>query len=59
MKSTKKIVEEQMDSQGDDLSFNVHIVLWPYNNEEEAVLKELQSLSSPNFVVTKRWDFVK
>ncbi|KAG6428908.1 hypothetical protein SASPL_106947 [Salvia splendens] len=46
----KEIVEEQMGFQGDDLSFNVYVELWR-TNEEEAVLKELQSLSGPNFEV--------
>ncbi|XP_042036602.1 putative late blight resistance protein homolog R1B-16 [Salvia splendens] len=50
VKCAKEIVEEQMDLDGDDLSFNVSVWL-PLFKNEEAVLRELQSLSGPNFEV--------
>ncbi|XP_042049834.1 putative late blight resistance protein homolog R1B-16 [Salvia splendens] len=51
VKCAKNIVEEQMDCQGGDLSFNVYVEVLGGSNKEEAVLKELQSLSGPNFEV--------
>ncbi|XP_042049822.1 putative late blight resistance protein homolog R1A-3 [Salvia splendens] len=44
VKCAKELVDEQMDLNGDNISFNVHVWL-PFFKNEEAVLRELQSLS--------------
>ncbi|XP_047961708.1 putative late blight resistance protein homolog R1B-16 [Salvia hispanica] len=50
VKCAKEIVDEQMDLDGNNISFNVRVWL-PLFKNEEAVLRELQSLSGPNFEV--------